>query len=43
MQLNRFKIGHRLIFGFGLVLFLSLVMGLLALLELYNVNQATTA
>jgi methyl-accepting chemotaxis protein len=42
MHLNRFKIGQRLIFGFGLVLFLSLVMGLLALLELYNVNQATT-
>ena len=42
MQLNRFKIGHRLGFGFGLVLLLSLVMGLLALFELYNVNQATT-
>jgi methyl-accepting chemotaxis protein len=42
MQLNRFKIGHRLGFGFGLVLLLSLAMGLLALFELYNVNQATT-
>ncbi|WP_342616214.1 methyl-accepting chemotaxis protein [Rhodoferax sp. GW822-FHT02A01] len=41
MQLNRFRIGSRLIFGFGLVLLLSLSMGLLALFELMQVNQAT--
>jgi methyl-accepting chemotaxis protein len=42
MQLNRFRIGSRLIFGFGLVLLLALAMGVLALFELNHVNQATT-
>jgi CHASE3 domain sensor protein len=39
MQLNRFRIGSRLIYGFGLVLVLALAKGILALFELNHVNQ----
>ena len=41
MHINRLRIGKRLTLGFGAVLLLALVLGVLAILELAHVNAAT--